>query len=324
MKKENIQADWSPKKVDWLLQDKCKLSLYHFIVSLDDIFSFHDHRTIKLPKGTTGHPTRWREFWHDNIQLLNKLKTYNKNSLNILKKFHNETSKYLDPFLEPYLQSEDFYLKIDDISKIIEKNKEIIENYLLDSKTRRGGAEEKKNIVFLTWSHFFKANNKSGVDFKKIISLMNWLSSRIKLHDIKEHDLKETENSEQNFRRVFSRYRGRKHKPHLVSIVDDYKERFLVPIQYSWLEQGIGGFEPDEPLITFSNGEKLTPKDCIMNNPEYESDFEPGFFFSYDFRDSKNDVMAEYLPQNEYEKGEISVAIDRHLVELDVPDDPDS
>lgn len=322
--KENIQVDWSPKEVDRLLQDKHKISLYHFIVSLDDIFSEHDKRTIKLPKGTTGHLTRWREFWHDNIQLLDKLKTYNRNSLDILNKFNNETSKYLDPLIDPYVRNEDFHLVINDISKSIEIYKEIIENLLLDSKTRRGGVEEKKNIVFLTWSHFFKAKNKSRVDFKRIISLMNWLSSRIKLHDLKEHDLKETENSEQNFRRVLSRYRGKKPKPFLVSIVDDYKERFLVPIQHNWLEQGIAGYELDEPLITFSNGEKLTPKDFIMNNPEYESDIEPAFFSPYDFRDSKNEDPLVFFPEDEDGRGEVTNTIDRHLMKLPIPDDPDS
>lgn len=319
MMKENIHVDWSPKKVDKFLQDKHELSLYPLMVSIDDIFSTHDYRTIKVPTGTTGHPTGWREFWHDNIQLLNRLKTYNRNSIDILKKFHNETRKYLDPFIIPFNLSEDFNLEIDDITKIIEKYKDLIENYLLATKTRKGGEEEKKNIVFLTWSHFFKANNKSGVDFKRIISLMNWFSSRINLHD-----LKETENSELNFRRVLSRYRGKKPKPRLVSIIDDYKERFLVPIQYRWLEQGIAQFEPDDPLIMFSNGEKLTPKDCLNNNPEYESDMESGTFFCFDFSDFKNDVPPEYLPKHEIQPSRISVFISQHLLEQYIPNDTDS
>lgn len=319
MMEENIQANWLPKNVDQFLQDKCKFSLYHFMVSLDDIFSEYDHRIMKVPVGTTGHPTSWREFWHDNIQVLNKLKAYNRNSKDILKKFHNETRKYLDPLISHYPHPEDSHLVIDDLSKTIEEYKKNITNHLLDSKAKRGGVEKKKNVLFLTWSHFIKGKNKSGVNFERIINLMDWFSLRTKLHD-----LKETRNSEQNFRRVLSRHRKKKNKDPLVSMIDDYKERFLVPIQHSWLEQGIAGFEPDEPLIIFSNAEILTAKDCVINNPSLDIEIELGTVLTYDFRDSKKDEFPIFMSEYRDGKGETSIHIDQSLVDQDIPDDPDS
>jgi len=272
---KKIDSKLTPREVDNFLQENYFLSLYHFAFSLDDLFSLKDYKRIKI-KEHAGIETPWRDFWNDRIQELEKIKRNIKDSKKTLDNFLYKTDKFLKSFFDPNLQVWAFTGKnlfINDISPAIDDIINYIKEFYSYPKNK-GVSPENINLLFLVWANFIK--NKNECHINTLLSLLDWFSLRIGKSDIRKKDKKEEiirfDEQYKKFSKELYRYRRGELKS-LIHIVEGFKKRFLVPVRHEWLELTINTLKkiygPMKPLIIFSNGEKLTPKDCLENNPSY-------------------------------------------------------
>lgn len=75
--------------------------------------------------------------------------------------------------------------------------------------------------------------------------------------------------------------------------VELYVYRFYTLARYFWSEKNFKAMKSNEPLIIFTNGEKLTTKDCLENKPStIPASFNNGCSFplvTMDFKTQKSD-----------------------------------
>jgi len=295
---KRIPTTLSPKEVDNFLQRNYSLSLYHFTYSLVDVLLEKDYRAMKV-KESRFLELSWRDFWLERKKELKKLKKYNKESLKILKEFSNKTDKYLKSFYQCYLQVWDQNLLIVDISQRKEDLIKHIEKYFLSLAEKRGISPKKTNILFLVWSHFIR--NEKVVHVITLLDLLEWFSSRIRKIELEKDYF-----SIQKYTKELNRYRKGKFKS-LEGIVESYKERFLVPVHYHWLEEFISEVkdELDLPLIVFSNNEKFSLRDCLDNNDSYQKirlKKEGNLCFKlFDFRKPRPEDAPVFFNEEEFE-----------------------
>lgn len=306
--RKKIEPKWIPREVDSFLQKKYALSLYHFTFSLDDVFSIRNKRTIKI-KESQHLELSWRDFWLERIKDLEKLKQYNKESRKILNRFLEKTDFYLKSFhdgISQIWQEQGKNLKINDISQPLDELITYIKEFFLSPTKKRGVSPKETSILFLVWSHFLKDNKNAHTVV--ILSLLKWFSNRVGKSELEEEDF-----FEQNYRKELNRYRKAKLKS-LSYIIDIYKKRFSVPIRHNWLELSINSaLESNVPLIVFSNGERLTSDDCLLNNVSYKKflsdEYRHLFFGSFDFRESKCDETVEFDESEEEIVDRIGLAL---------------
>lgn len=260
-----IKPDSSlPAEVESFLQRNYSFSLYHFAISLVDVFCFPDLRSMPMDDKNTS----FRDFWK---KVVNDLENIGENNYKKWKEIKNK----VHPFFNPYQTT---ISKIDrELKKLTHLHENLIENinkdYLVPTKTK-GTPSKPLNILFLVWSHFIKDRNKSTVHIKHLLNLLKWFSKRIKGRFQNEEIsiyFEEYEIEDDNLNKELFRYRKGELK--LTEIkVEQFKKRFIIPVKMQWLEKILKKNEnSNAPLITFSNGESLTIKECIENNPRYNS-----------------------------------------------------
>lgn len=224
-----------------------------------------------------------REFWLKRIKNLKRLKKLNEESREIWIEFIEKTGPYHQSYPET-LRIEKELETINDLSKHIDLLIERIEKDYMTPSQLKGKPSNPANILFLVWHHFMRSKNKG--DIQTILSLMRWFAKRIPDFYFKEEEI-----DEQNLKKEAFRYKKDK-----ISItkekVELYVYRFYALARYFWSGKNFKVIKSHTPLIIFTNGEKLTFKDCLENKPSViPASYNNGYHFplvAIDFKTQKS------------------------------------
>jgi len=283
---EKIDPKRTPKELDKFLQNRYNISLYCFAVSLSDVFYISDIRSVEMFEFSPL-TLPWREFWLKRIKNLKKLKKLSKESREIWTEFIEKTGPYHQSYPET-LRIEKKLKAINDLYEHIDLLIKRIEKDCMTPSQLKGKPSNPVNILFLVWHHFMRDKNKA--DIQTILSLMIWFAKRIPDFYFKEEEIKEENLKKEAFRYKKDELSTTKEK------VELYVYRFYALARYFWSGKNFKVIKSHTPLIIFTNGEKLTFKDCLENKPSaIPASYNNGYRFPFvtiDFKTQKSDPDA--------------------------------